>query len=65
MRLLRQQKILVKCISVSQLIPPSNEVWGKVMFLHLSVSHFVHRGGVVKGVKGGVVKGGVVKEGVV
>ena len=25
---------------------PANEVWGKVMFLHLSVSHSVH-GGVV------------------
>ena len=24
---------------------PANEVWGKVMFLHLSVSHSVHRGG--------------------
>ena len=24
----------------------SNEVWGKGMFLHLSVSHSVHRGGV-------------------
>ena len=25
-------------------IPPANEVWGKVMFLHLSVSHSVQRG---------------------
>ena len=25
-------------------LPPANEVWGKVMFLHLSVSHSVHRG---------------------
>ena len=24
------------------LLPPANEVWGKVMFLHLSVSHSVH-----------------------
>ena len=23
-------------------LPPANEVWGKVMFLHLSVSHSVH-----------------------
>ena len=29
-----------------QLIPPVKEVWGKVIFLHLSVSHSVHRGGV-------------------
>ena len=26
------------------LLPPANEVWGKVMFLHLSVSHSVHSG---------------------
>ena len=26
------------------LLPPANEVWGKVMFLHLSVSHSVHMG---------------------
>ena len=25
-------------------LPPANEVWGKVMFLHLSVNHSVHRG---------------------
>ena len=25
-------------------LPPSNEVWGKVVFLRLSVSHSVHRG---------------------
>ena len=25
-------------------LPPSNEVWGKVMFSHLSVNHSVHRG---------------------
>ena len=25
-------------------LPPANEVWGKVMFLHLSVSHSVHGG---------------------
>ena len=25
-------------------LPPANEVWGKVMFLHLSVSHSVHMG---------------------
>ena len=29
-----------------QLLAPANEVWGRVMFLHLSVSHSVHRGGV-------------------
>ena len=29
---------------LDQFLPPANEVWGKVMFLHLSVSHFV-RGG--------------------
>ena len=26
------------------LLPPANEVWGKVMFLPLSVSHSIHRG---------------------
>ena len=26
-------------------LPPANEVWGKVMFLHLSVSHSVHKEG--------------------
>ena len=26
------------------LLPPANEVWGKVMFLHMSVSHSVYRG---------------------
>ena len=25
-------------------LPPANEVWGKVVFLHLSVSHSVHGG---------------------
>ena len=25
-------------------LPPANDVWGKVMFLHLSVSHSVYRG---------------------
>ena len=24
---------------------PANEVWGKVMFLHLPISHSVHEGG--------------------
>ena len=27
------------------LLPIANEVWGKVMSLHLSVSHSVHKGG--------------------
>ena len=27
------------------ILPPANEVWYKVMFLHLSVSHSVHGGG--------------------
>ena len=26
-------------------LPPTNEVWAKVMFLHLSVSHSGHGGG--------------------
>ena len=26
------------------LLPPANEVWGKVIFLHLFVCHSVHRG---------------------
>ena len=25
-------------------LPPANEVWGKVIFVHLSVSHSVHSG---------------------
>ena len=38
-------KKLVVCILLECfLLPPTNEVWGKVMFLHLSVSHFVHGG---------------------
>ena len=56
-------------------IPPANEVWGKVMFLHLSVSYSVHGGWgcderVVKGVCGergvsrGCVSRGCVPEGV-
>ena len=31
-------------IKRSDFLPPANEVWGKVMFLHLSVSQFVYRG---------------------
>ena len=31
----------------SNLLPPANEVWRKVMFLHLSVIHSVHGGGAV------------------
>ena len=34
--------IRLKCLRV--LLPPPNEVWGKVMFLHPSVSHSVHSG---------------------
>ena len=38
---------------VNLLSPPANEVWDKVMFLHLSVSHSVHRMGTsVSGSKG-------------
>ena len=33
------------CVAIL-LLPPANEVWCKVMFLHLSVSHSVHREGV-------------------
>ena len=33
------------CVRACLLLPPANEVWGKVMFLHLSVSHSVHREG--------------------
>ena len=29
------------------LLSPANEVWDKVMFLHLSVSHSLHMGGVM------------------
>ena len=28
-----------------KLLLPANEVWGKVMFLHMSVSHSIHREG--------------------
>ena len=28
-----------------KIFTPANEVWGKVMFLHLSVSYSVHGGG--------------------
>ena len=44
--------------SPSLLLPPANEVWGKVMFLHLSVSHSVHRG-VSVSVQGVSVQGGL------
>ena len=30
-------------------LPPANEVWGKVMFLHLSVIHSVHEGVCIRG----------------
>ena len=33
-----------KGLTISVFLQPANEVWGKVMFLHLSVSHSVHRG---------------------
>ena len=32
------------CNYLEILLPSANEVWGKVMFLHLSVSHSVHSG---------------------
>ena len=45
-----QSKFITGCCFVSKnfdtLLPPANEVWGKVIFLHLSVSHSVHGGGV-------------------
>ena len=34
----------VHCVLLS-LLPPANEVWGKVIFLHLSVILFTGRGG--------------------
>ena len=40
-------KFFTRCrrvISNLQFLPPTNEVWGKVIFLHLSVTHSVHRG---------------------
>ena len=33
-----------KGLTISVFLQPANEVWGKVMFLHLSVSHSIHRG---------------------
>ena len=56
--------------NVSQpfLLPPANEVWGKVMFLHLSVSHSVHRGSLglcpVGSLSGGLCPEGVSVQGV-
>ena len=32
-------------IHILQLLPPANEVWGKVISLQVSVIHSVHRGG--------------------
>ena len=43
--------------SSSDFITARNSSCGKVMFLHLSVSHSVHKGGVCPG--GGVCRGGV------
>ena len=42
--------------SVSNIITVHNSICGKVMFLHLSVSHSVHKGGVCPW--GGVCPGG-------
>ena len=33
------------CWKSTGFLPSANEVWGKVMFLHLSVRHSVHGGG--------------------
>ena len=39
------QGMVVLTVKVLQLfLLPANEVWDKVMFLHLCVSHSVHRG---------------------
>ena len=43
------------------LLPPTNEVWGKVMSLHLSVIHSVHRGEVVLFRWGATIKGSAMK----
>ena len=44
-----QSKFITGCCFVSKnfdtLLPPANEVWGKVIFLPLSVGHSVHGGG--------------------
>ena len=40
----RCERALRLFVGVQLLLPPANEVWGKVMFLHLSVSHSVHSG---------------------
>ena len=41
-----QSNLLILQFSTSHLfLAPANEVWGKVMFLHLSVSHSVQMGG--------------------
>ena len=36
-------KLCLWGISCVELLPPANEVWGKVMFSEAYVSHFVHR----------------------
>ena len=41
--------LISPCIS----LPSANEVWSKVMFLHLSVSYSVHRRGVSASGDGG------------
>ena len=37
------------CWKSTGFLPSANEVWGKVMFLHLSVRHSVHGGGLHPG----------------
>ena len=37
---LLEVRILLECILVQTLIPPTNELWSKVIFLHLSVILF-------------------------
>ena len=38
----RKPCMKVNANATNQQLPLANEVWGKVMFLHLSVSHSVH-----------------------
>ena len=40
----RYDAVVIGAGGLNVLLPPANEVWGKVIFLHLS--HSVHRGGV-------------------
>ena len=47
--------VLISSTFIVLLLPPANEVWGKVMFLHLSVILFTGGGSASKGSASGEV----------